>query len=875
MAGQKVIELSMDTAEAKKGLTELIKLTQETADKFEEVNKKLEDKGSLEEYVKTLSKNLDSTNKKITETTKKLAELKKKREETLKAFNEENAPKVKELNASSEKSKKKIDNAMYEIEESKYDLTSRDKNIRESAQKRIDNLQGVINTETQNIDNNNAEIAKLKSQAEEILNDEKIKKLEEELVQLHAKKEQIIDETNKKYDGETQALLEQRDTLKQNLDMMEGGIQNSVAEVNKLENPFNKIKAHVQDFMSEFKGKAGTSLFGKNPTAGLQKGMTSILGTTKKFAMALLGARTAYTLIYKAVNQIKEENKELANTMSTLWNGVISLITPAVNALVNAFATALNYAIKLISTITGVNVIKKLQQANKKANSKSGSGSSGNKLYSFDTSETLQKNGSGSSVDEGLIKNVELNEKLLGYAEKLKTIWDNIAKTGENLVARIKEGWNYMDAGKRIMQVLDNLLNAFLDDMILITQATKEWSETINFGPLFDSIANVMESLEPILEKIGDLCVWIWKETILPLGSYLIEQLFPAINNALAPGLALIDKALEKMQELLGPLWGNVIKPLISAIGEGFIDILNSLQTTLEAMGENEKVVQMVTALGIALGILVVALIAVNAPIATIIAGVSLLAYGIQWLIDNWDLLKESTTEVWESIKTTITEAWENIKKSFSDAWENIKKGWNTFKSSIKESVNNVIESIKNSIQNVKEGLSDLISYIVGTFVSAWSSAWEGIKSIFTSIWNSMLGVVESVVNGIISAINWVIRAINKLSFDIPDWGIFGEYAGKTFGFDISEISKISLPRLAQGAVIPPNKEFLALLGDQTRGKNIEAPEELIREIVSEEAGTQEINIVANGTMSQLIKLLRLELQKEDKRVGTSLVVGG
>ena len=57
---------------------------------------------------------------------------------------------------------------------------------------------------------------------------------------------------------------------------------------------------------------------------------------------------------------------------------------------------------------------------------------------------------------------------------------------------------------------------------------------------------------------------------------------------------------------------------------------------------------------------------------------------------------------------------------------------------------------------------------------------------------------------------------------------------GNTVGFNFPSIGKI--PYLAQGAVIPPNREFMAVLGDQTSGRNLEAPEDLIRQIVREES---------------------------------------
>ena len=55
---------------------------------------------------------------------------------------------------------------------------------------------------------------------------------------------------------------------------------------------------------------------------------------------------------------------------------------------------------------------------------------------------------------------------------------------------------------------------------------------------------------------------------------------------------------------------------------------------------------------------------------------------------------------------------------------------------------------------------------------------------------------------------------------------------------------------LAKGAVIPPNKKFLAVLGDQSHGRNLEAPEDLIRQIVREESGGD------NGRLAQLLETL-------------------
>ena len=77
-------------------------------------------------------------------------------------------------------------------------------------------------------------------------------------------------------------------------------------------------------------------------------------------------------------------------------------------------------------------------------------------------------------------------------------------------------------------------------------------------------------------------------------------------------------------------------------------------------------------------------------------------------------------------------------------------------------------------------------------------------------------------VNKIIEGVNGAIDTLNKFNIDVPD-GV-PVIGGQNWGFSIEKISSITIPRLADGAVIKPNQRFLAELGDQTRGINIETP---------------------------------------------------
>lgn len=150
-------------------------------------------------------------------------------------------------------------------------------------------------------------------------------------------------------------------------------------------------------------------------------------------------------------------------------------------------------------------------------------------------------------------------------------------------------------------------------------------------------------------------------------------------------------------------------------------------------------------------------------------------------------------------------------------AWNGVKKIFDGFKNQI----SNVIEAIKSVFKSGFE-------YVRNTVTTIFDQIWTSIKSKI----NNMLGGVEKLINGIITGINKLINNLNKLNVKVPE-----ALGGGSIGFNIPTLSTVNIPRLAKGAVIPANREFLAVLGDQKSGQNIEAPESLIRKIVREEAG--------------------------------------
>lgn len=161
-------------------------------------------------------------------------------------------------------------------------------------------------------------------------------------------------------------------------------------------------------------------------------------------------------------------------------------------------------------------------------------------------------------------------------------------------------------------------------------------------------------------------------------------------------------------------------------------------------------------------------------------------------------------------------------------------------------------------ISGLKQLCQGFIDFFTGVFSGDWDKAWQGIVNVGKGAVNILISIINSM-------IDLVVRGLNLISFDVPNWipGIGGMHVG----FNIQKAPQI--PYLAQGAVIPPNREFMAVLGDQKHGTNIEAPEDLIRKIVREETagnGDWDLNITFEGDLAQFIRYLEPKITAQQRK---------
>lgn len=234
-------------------------------------------------------------------------------------------------------------------------------------------------------------------------------------------------------------------------------------------------------------------------------------------------------------------------------------------------------------------------------------------------------------------------------------------------------------------------------------------------------------------------------------------------------------------------------------------------------------------------------------------------------------LAAEGAKQIWEGLKQT----WNAIINSIKDAWDMFIT-WLQSKSpmlaAIFQTYGNFISGLFNSI---KQWLSGIIEFISGVFTGDWTKAWEGVKDIFKGIWNGIITAVEYAINFIINGINLLISALNTIHFEVPDWvPLLG---GRSFGISIPLVSNVALPRLAQGAVIPPNREFMAVLGDQKSGTNIETPlatmVQAFKQAMNETGsmGGRSITVVMQVDKREFARAVYQANNDETQRVGVRL----
>lgn len=215
----------------------------------------------------------------------------------------------------------------------------------------------------------------------------------------------------------------------------------------------------------------------------------------------------------------------------------------------------------------------------------------------------------------------------------------------------------------------------------------------------------------------------------------------------------------------------------------------------------------------------------------------------LAWLWDNhlkplWDEL----TEFFASLVECVLTLWNNAIQPFiSYLVDTLAPIVTDVINTIVYVIGSIVATVTDVIKAVVKALRGVLDFITGVFSGDWKKAWSGIRTAFSAVWDAIWSVFKGVINLIIDGLNALWRGLYSAIAGVVN-GVgsivekIGDAIGKDWGFGIPTNPPV-IPKLAQGAVIPPNRQFLAVLGDQKSGTNIEAPLDTIKQAVAEVLG--------------------------------------
>lgn len=490
----------------------------------------------------------------------------------------------------------------------------------------------------------------------------------------------------------------------------------------------------------------------------------------------------------------------------------------------------------------------------------------------------------------------QITADLIGiFAEIGMVLTETAAKLGRDILNMIAQP--FIDNKDILKSAIEGSLGVIETVTSGVLTVVQNLSDAISMlydehvKPFFDSIANGLSSI------FGTLLTG-YNTYVLPVFQGLAEQFKGLLEGPLGDAILKIEAFLGKLIDSLKLLWESVLVPLINWIIANLLPVVAKI---IDVVGTTA--IKVLESLIKIIGDVADTLSGIIDFLVGVFTGDWELAWqGIKEIADGiWNLIKDIITVTWDAIKTVtkgalsiikniINVTWNAIKAATSTVWNAIKKSlsnlWNSLKATastvfdaIKTKVTGVWDSVKNKTsqvwENVTTFVSDKVETIKNAITNKFNAARDAVKSAFEGIVNFIKAPINqaiSIVNNAVGMINNAIGGIES-AFSFGPWTVPTPFGSKTIGFHATFPRVSTIPYLASGAVIPPRSEFLAVLGDQKKGNNLEAPESLLRQIVREESGKGQgdgntYNVTVNASGRKLLDIIISEAEMRRNRNG-------
>ena len=531
--------------------------------------------------------------------------------------------------------------------------------------------------------------------------------------------------------------------------------------ISKIKDTVGKAKNGIKQLIDKIKAvgqesekqKKKTSSFGEGITKSMKSGVKSI----KKFVLSLLSVRTAFTMISKAAQAYLSFDTQLNDSIQNSWNVLGSLLAPVLEFVAGLFSKLVNGVAAFVKALTGIDLVARAnaKALDKQTKSTKAASSASKQLSSIDDIENLSSGSGGGDGDSPQTITANIDETpFLAFINKMKPL---LAKIFEPF----KTAWENVGEG------------------------------------VFESLKSMIESIGDLGQTVGGSLLEVWTNGT---GQEIIE-------NALLQWQDIFD-IIGAVADAFSHAWENDgngtsiiqhIADIFKDIQKFCLDITDSLKKWVISDSFQE------------------ALDKIFGFIDDIFSYVKDIC---DWLLDMYDkyikpVIDEKLLPAIDSIIIAIMDIWNAVKPVVDMCIDYVKKILEPVIDGLSQSIGGIIDVIK--------GIADFVS---GVFTGNWKKAWEGIKTIFKGVWDTFAGIIKTPINMVLASIEFMVnklidgfnllkKALNKISFDIPDWipGI----GGQKWGFNLKMSDNIKLPRLAKGDVA--YEQTTAIIGEYANAR--------------------------------------------------------
>ncbi len=405
-----------------------------------------------------------------------------------------------------------------------------------------------------------------------------------------------------------------------------------------------------------------------------------------------------------------------------------------------------------------------------------------------------------------------IEENLSSFSKGTRNLfyeWKKGKATAKEVFYSIISDFDNMENSQEALSLASNVWSALGED-----NALKVIKSLNDVNSIYDDTANAAKDA-------NDAIYGGQEAKIESLKKKLESSFNSAGEQMLANFLPFLEKIMNKVEKLID--WFDNLdegtKNIIFTIGL----LIAAIGPTLIILGSvidgASKVIKLITKMSGVLDICKKAIGGVStvlkflaaSPITLVVAGIAMIAAGLIYLWVTNENFRNAIIGIWHGIRALFTQFGDFLKGIFSTDWSD------SF-GIIGEIINVFLANVSNFYNSICQIFQGIIDFVKGVFTADWSLAWEGIKNIFGGVFNGLLSIAKIPLNGIIGmlnivldAINFLIKGLNKIKFNVPDW--VPAIGGKQFGFNLKKLNKI--PYMANGGTLLNGAAIVAEAGPE------------------------------------------------------------